>query len=110
MNYPRLFSEGRLGRTRLRNRLMMMATVNNLGRNDEITAAQIAFYEERARGGVAAIVTEGLSVHPTSIPNPTVPLAYRDELRAGLTALAEAVHRHGALLFGQLWHVGRNAL
>ena len=94
----------------MRNRVVMMATVNNLGRNDLVTPSQVAFYEARARAGVAAIVTEGLSVHPTSIPNPTVPLAYQKDVQAGLAVLTQAVHAHGALIFGQLWHVGRNAL
>lgn len=105
-----LLSPLAVGRLRLRNRVMMMATVNNLGSNRCISDRQIAFYEERARGGVAAIVTEGMSVHPTSIPNATIPLAYREELLPDLTKLATAVHRHGASIYAQLWHVGRNAL
>jgi hypothetical protein len=84
--------------------------VNNLGRNDEITDRQIGFYAARSRGGVGGIVTEGLSVHPTSLPNPTVPLAYQRELIPGFARLARDVHRSGAVIFGQLWHVGRQAL
>jgi len=51
--YPRLFSEYALGALRLRNRVVMMATVNNLGRNDLVTPSQIAFYEARARAELA---------------------------------------------------------
>ncbi len=108
--FPHLFAPLTRGPLRVKNRLMMMATVNNLGTNEAITPAQIAYYAARARGGVAAIVTEGLSVHPTSIPNNTIPLAYREELLPGLTQLAAAVHAHDAAMYGQLWHVGRNAL
>jgi 2,4-dienoyl-CoA reductase-like NADH-dependent reductase (Old Yellow Enzyme family)/thioredoxin reductase len=97
-------------RLRTRNRIVMMATVTNLGTNEGITDAQIAYYRERARGGVGAIVTEGLSVHPTSIPNPRVPLLFNAGIRPGLGLLATAVHGEGAKLLGQLWHVGRNAL
>jgi dimethylglycine catabolism A len=100
----------RHGRLSMRNRIAFLATVNNLGRNDQVTDEQIAFYEARARGGVGMVITEGLSVHRTSIPNPTIPLAYRSELVPGLRRLSEAVHRHGTLLIGQLWHVGRQAL
>lgn len=103
-------SEFRLGSLRLPNRIALAATVNNLGTNNEITAAQVAFYEERARGGTGLIVTEGLSVHPTSIPNSTVPLAYNATLVPGFARLAEAVHRHDRPILGQLWHVGRQAL
>jgi 2,4-dienoyl-CoA reductase-like NADH-dependent reductase (Old Yellow Enzyme family) len=108
--YPHLFAPFENGRLRLKNRLLMMATVNNLGTNEHITPAQNAFYEERARGGVAAIVTEGLSVHWTSIPNPTIPLAFREELLPDLRQLAQIVHGHGTSILGQLWHVGRSAL
>jgi dimethylglycine catabolism A len=100
----------RIGSVELRNRVAQSATVNNLGRNLAITHEQIAFYSERAMGGVGAIVTEGLSVHPTSIPNSTVPLAYDKRLVEGFARLASAVHDGGSAIFGQLWHVGRQAL
>lgn len=99
-----------LGRHTLDNRLAFIATVNNLGRNREITEAQIAYYEARARGGTGLIVTEGMSVHPTSLPNPTIPLAFDPELVPGLRRMADAVHRHDRPIYGQLWHVGRQAL
>lgn len=101
------FSYGRLS---LPNRVAFLATVNNLGRNREITPELVAFYEERARGGAGLIVTEGLSVHSTSIPNGTVPLAFDKTLVPGFAAIADAVHAHGRPILGQLWHVGRQAL
>ena len=100
----------KLGSLEVRNRIAQSATVTNLGRNDAVTDAMIAFYAERARGGVGLIVTEGLSVHPTSVPNTTAPLAYDESLLPGFTKLASAVHDHGAAILGQIWHVGRQAL
>lgn len=94
----------------LSNRVAFLATVNNLGHNLMVTDAQVSFYEARARGGAALVVTEGLSVHPTSIPNGTVPLAYDGSMIEGFTRIADAVHEHGQLVVGQLWHVGRQAL
>lgn len=101
------FSSGRLD---LRNRLAFVATVTNLGRNAEITDDLVAYYAARARGGAGLIVTEGLSVHSTSLPNGAVPLAYSEALVPGFRRLAEACHEPGAAVFGQLWHVGRQAL
>ena len=98
------------GRLALPNRLAFLATVNNLGRNTEITDDLVAYYAARARGGAGAVITEGLSVHPTSIPNGTVPLAYDESLVPGFRTLADACHRHGSAVVGQLWHVGRQAL
>lgn len=101
------YSSSRLS---LPNRIAFLATVNNLGRNHEITPELVAFYEERARGGAGLVITEGLSVHRTSVPNGAVPLAYDKELIPGFARMAEAVHAHGRPIVGQLWHVGRQAL
>lgn len=98
------------GRLHLRNRVVQAATVTNLGRNEEITRAQIEFYAERARGGVGLVVTEGLAVHSSSIPTHTVPFAFDETLIGGFERLAGAVRGEGAGLLGQLWHAGRQAL
>src|SRR5882757_3062384 len=94
----------------LDNRLAFVATVNNLGRNREVTDEQIAFYAARARGGTGLIITEGMSVHPASLPNQTVPLAYLPEMIPGFERMAAAVHEHDRPIYAQLWHVGRQAL
>ena len=98
------------GALSLRNRVVQSATVTNLGRNDRVTDAQVAFYAERAAGGVGLVITEGLAVHPSSIPTHTVPLAYDERLVPEFEKLAEAVHCEGARILGQLWHAGRQAL
>lgn len=100
----------KIGSTTLSNRVAFLATVNNLGHNLQVTDAQVAFYEARARGGAGLVVTEGLSVHRTSVPNGTVPLAYDESMIAGFARIADAVHAHGRAVVGQLWHVGRQAL
>ncbi|MFD0656295.1 oxidoreductase [Thermocatellispora tengchongensis] len=105
-----LLSPYSAGRLSLPNRVAFTATINNLGRNRDITPEQIAFYEARARGGAGLIITEGLSVHPTSIPGYSVPLAYEPDNIPRFRRLAEAVHRHGTPILGQLWHIGRQAL
>ena len=100
----------RSGRLALQNRLAFVATVTNLSRNAEVSDDLIAYYAARARGGAGMVITEGLSVHPTSIPNGAVPLAYDPSLVPGFRRLADACHEHGTAVFGQLWHVGRQAL
>ncbi len=99
-----------VGRCVLRNRVAFAATVNNLGTNTALTDDQIAFYAERSEGGVGMVITEGLSVHPTSSPNSTVPFAFDASLVGDFKRLADAVHAGGAAMIGQLWHVGRQAL
>lgn len=108
--YPLVFSEFKTGRLRLKNRLLMTATVTNLAAGNRLTPEFIDFYRDIASGGVAAIITEGLSVHRTSVPNPRTPMLFKPEIQADLRKLTDSVHREGTQLYGQLWHVGRNAL
>jgi 2,4-dienoyl-CoA reductase-like NADH-dependent reductase (Old Yellow Enzyme family) len=101
--YPLSLSPMRIGPVEAPNRLFMGA--HGL-RNHFIggptgrlvpTANAAAYYEERAAGGVGLImhsfaVSGGLAAGPASEAD-VPPYA----------ALAEAVHRHGAKLFAQLW-------
>jgi len=99
-----------LGSVRLDNRLAFLSTVNNLGANRRITDAQVAYYEARAEGGTGLIITEGMSVHPTSVPNGAVPFAFDPEMIPDLRRISDAVHRHDRAIYAQLWHAGRQAL
>jgi dimethylglycine catabolism A len=90
----------------LPNRIAFAATANNLGRNDAVTDAQLAFYERRARGGVGLIVTEAFSVHRSSVPGPGYLRAFDEAVVPGLARMAETMHRHEAVVYGQLHHAG----
>ena len=103
--FDTLLSPLRVGHLRLRNRVVQLATANRLEDGGRIGERTVAFYEARARGGVAAIVTGALSVHASG-DHAFLPAHDRRAL-PGFETLAEAVHRHGAVLIGQLNHVGR---
>jgi len=105
-----LFDRVQVGSIELRNRIAHPAVVGNYGAVGLPTDKQIAYYEARAQGGAGLIVTEGVSVHPSSQPNPSIVHAYDPMAQDGLTRLAGAVHRHGARVLLQLWHVGRQQL
>ena len=105
-----LFDEVRVGGVTLRNRIAHPATIGNLARDGVPTEDQAAYYARRAAGGAGLIVTEGVTVHPSSQPNPAVVRAYDPAARPGLEELAAAVRKHGARIFLQLWHVGRQQL
>lgn len=108
--YPRLFSPLDLAGQSLRNRIVHLATVTNFNDAGRITDRFIAYHAARAKGGAGMIVTEGLSVHPSSAPNPRVVALYDPANRDGLKRLAGAVEGAGCRLLGQLWHVGRQQL
>lgn len=112
-SFGHLFSPLTVGPLRLRNRVMQLATTNNLDDHGRIGADQIAFYVERAKGGVGIIVSEGLAAHGASSGGRDTSLgrgriaAHSEETLAGLTALARAVHEHDVPLIGQIYHGGR---
>ncbi|MRG84853.1 oxidoreductase [Salinibacillus xinjiangensis] len=109
-NFEKLFSPINVGSKTLSNRITMAEVLNNYGEKHEPTMRQAKFYGERAKGGVAMIVTEGFSVHPTSLPQPQVPIAYTEENIDKFKMIADEVHKYDTVLLGQLWHVGRQQL
>lgn len=76
----------------------------NLGDGRALSDRHVAYYEERAAGGAGIVVVETASVHPSDWPYERAPLA--DECGPGWSAIADACHRHGALVLGGLGHAG----
>ncbi len=103
----RLFSSLAVGPITLRNRIVSTAHSTGLTDGTRIGEELIAYYEARARGGVALIVTGSTSVHPSSSSRLKPALANWDNgVVVPYRRLASAVHRHGALVFAQLNHAG----
>jgi 2,4-dienoyl-CoA reductase-like NADH-dependent reductase (Old Yellow Enzyme family)/NADPH-dependent 2,4-dienoyl-CoA reductase/sulfur reductase-like enzyme len=64
------------------------------------------YYAERARGGVAAIMTEAMVVTEHARPHHNSLCVYHDRFIPGLASIVEAIHRHDCFVFGQLNHRG----
>lgn len=109
-HFPRLFAPIRLAGRTLRNRIAFPAVVSLLASEHVITPRWIHYYAERAKGGAAMLVTEGLSVHESSSPQPGVVTLFNDRNDEWLRQAAGAVEAHDCRFIGQLWHVGRQAL
>lgn len=109
--YPHLLSSGVIGGVGLRNRIVqapMGTGMIDLGR---VTDRDIAFQEERASGGVGLIITAAAPVHPTStIGGRILTEAWDEDGVQDLRRRVDAVHRQGAMIFGQLLHLGREAV
>lgn len=68
----------------------------------------IAFYARRAEGGVGLIVTGGTVAHPSAPDRDRLVWEAYDATKISKFAeLVDAVHAHGAAVFGQLFHYGR---
>jgi 2,4-dienoyl-CoA reductase-like NADH-dependent reductase (Old Yellow Enzyme family) len=64
------------------------------------------YYARRAEAGTGLIITEGTYIdHPSSGGSDWVP-RLRDATADSWLAVVEEVHRHGGVIFPQLWHVG----
>jgi 2,4-dienoyl-CoA reductase (NADPH2) len=69
------------------------------------TQRLLNYLEERARGGVALICTS-VGFYPSDISGEHFTAAYSEKHIPDLQKLAEVVHRHDALLAGQLLTIG----
>ena len=109
--FAHLLSPFAVGRVTLRNRIVFQPHFTALGHADGMPSDDhVAYHEERARGGVGLIVFESQAVHPTGKMSRRFVNAWDPVIVPRMAKVAEAVHRHGAKLFGQLTHGGHTSL
>ncbi|GAB4538713.1 MAG: FAD-dependent oxidoreductase [Thermodesulfovibrionia bacterium] len=103
MLYPHLFQPVNIGTCELRNRIIMPLYPTKYSTDSSVNERMLAFYKERASGGVALIVLD--------CPCLDYPSAYKgkNELRMdepiyidGLKSLLKVIHDEGARAFMQL--------
>lgn len=111
MEYLKLFEKGQIGNVKIRNRVVMTAMGTMLGDwNGCTTPEQVRFYEDRAKGGCGLIIPEFTSVDPDSGHCNAIQLGIYDSRQIkSFEEICDAVHRHGAKIFVQLHHGGREA-
>jgi len=107
--YPTLLSPLRVGRHVLRNRAVMGSMHTRLELLDRSIEREAAFYAERARGGVALIITGGYAPNPDGRIDEDAPVLDDAEHAAVLQPIPRAVHAHGAKILLQVLHTGRSA-
>ncbi|MDB5425420.1 MAG: NADH:flavin oxidoreductase [Phenylobacterium sp.] len=109
--YPSLFSPFELRGLTLKNRLVMAPMSTELGGLDgEVTPQMIAFYRERALGGMGLIVVEYTCIEPDTgrAHEHQLTLESRRNLD-GHRRLTRTVHEAGARVFMQMQHSGQYA-
>lgn len=106
-DFPRLGQPGQIGPMRLRNRVVMAPMGTNFSTTDGLsTERDKMYYAERARGGVAMIMTEAMVVTEHARPHHNSLCCYHDRFIPGLASIVEAIKSHGAYVCGQLNHRG----
>ncbi|AYJ50224.1 NADPH-dependent 2,4-dienoyl-CoA reductase [Rhodococcus sp. P1Y] len=105
--YPTLLSPLDVGTTTLKNRVIMGSIHTGLEDRARDTGRLAAYFAERARGGVALIVTGGYAPNRTGWLLPFgAKLTNRIEARRH-RRITEAVHREGGKIALQILHAGR---
>jgi 2,4-dienoyl-CoA reductase-like NADH-dependent reductase (Old Yellow Enzyme family) len=66
----------------------------------------VEYYRRRAQGGTGLIVTEGMAINAAGAHDGAIPLLFKPEAVQASARIAEAVHKEGAKIVPQLWHVG----
>lgn len=108
--FPHLFEPITLGPRTIRNRIVSSGHDTVLDDHGSIGEDLIAYHQARAAGGCGLIVLQVSGVHETARYTNHVLMATDDSSVAGYTSVAEAVHRHGATIFAQLFHPGREVM
>ncbi len=102
-----LFEPITLGNVEVRNRVVMTGHGTGLAEDFLPSERHVAYYRERARGGVGLIGMAFPQIHPTSQDVPGEPHAYDPAIVPWLQRISDAVHEHGARIVMQLGHGGR---
>lgn len=108
MMITEMFTAKKIGNCEIKNRFVVPAMVTDYCTEDgHITNRYIAYMEEKAKGGFGLLITEDFEIQEHGKGYPCIAAIYNDSYIEGCRKLTDAVHRHGAKIFCQLYHPGR---
>lgn len=104
-----LFRPARIGKCEIKNRIAMAPMLMGFGKLDgTVTDKMLDYYEERAKGGAGLIFTGVTRVNDQTGSIAFAQLAASHDYHIeSLKQLADRIHPHGAKVFVQLHHPGR---
>ncbi|XP_065848873.1 12-oxophytodienoate reductase 3 [Euphorbia lathyris] len=101
-----LFSPYKMGKFDLSHRVVLAPMTRCRALNGIPNAALVEYYRQRSTPG-GFLITEGTLISPSAPGFPHVPGIYTEEQVEAWKKVVDAVHLKGAIIFCQLWHVGR---
>ncbi|CAI9390248.1 MULTISPECIES: oxidoreductase [Citrobacter] len=107
MSYPSLFAPLDLGFTQLKNRVLMGSMHTGLEEYPDGAERLAAFYAERARHGVALIVTGGIAPAPSGVTMEGGATLNDARQVPHHRIITDAVHNEGGKIALQILHTGR---
>lgn len=108
-NYPKLFEPIEIGNLTIKNRIALEPMLVGCAELDGTAGDKlIAYYGERAKGGVGLIQTEVTRISDwTGATSPLQLSVTHDSCVPGLKNLSDECHKYGSKVFVQLHHTGR---
>ena len=108
MSIERLFEPVTIGGQLAPNRIALAPLTRSRATEDGVPTPIMATYYAQ-RSGAGLIVSEGTVVSPQGASYARVPGLYSAEQVEGWKPVVRAARARGALVYAQLWHVGRQA-
>ncbi len=108
-NYPHIFRPMDLGFTTLKNRVLMGSMHLGLEELPGGFERMAVFYAERARGGVALIVTGGIGPNKEGAVHASAATLMEESQLPNHQLVTKAVHDEGGKICMQILHTGRYA-
>ncbi len=108
-NYPKMLEPLDLGFTTLRNRVLMGSMHTGLEEAPNGHERMAAFFAERARGGVALIVTGGFGPNKRAATHEHTKMLWDEADCPDHKLITDAVHAEGGKICLQILHTGRYA-
>jgi len=109
IHYPKLFAPLNLGFTQLKNRIIMGSMHTGLEEQENGIERMATFFAERAKGGVALIVTGGFGPNSEGATHPNTNIIKSNEDALKHKVITDAVHKEDAKICMQILHTGRYA-
>ena len=110
MNTVNIFSPFRIGERQLKNRLVALPVYTGYAYPDgRVSPELIDHYTQLSRSGVAVVIVANAAVSADGVTSSHAIRVDRDAFISGLSLLAEAIKKQGALACLQLNHAGRFA-
>ncbi len=106
--FPHLFQPLTIRHKTLRNRIVFGAHTSNMSVEGLPAERHLAYYRERARGGVGMIVVEPVPPHQSAILVRGNFRVQDDATIAPFRRITDACHAEGAVMIHQIYHVGAN--
>lgn len=109
MSFNHLFTPYEIRGHEFRNRIFSSAHQTILARDGSPGEEMAAYHEARARGGAGLIILESSRPYTDDVSASYYIDSSTDACIPGYRMVAEAVHKHGCKIFGQINHGGRIA-